>query len=71
MADPNIVYLTKEDEGKCGITKKILNAGKGDLPSFEDGTRVLNFMSSAPSLLDSSDRRGHINFRVLADSDRC
>ena len=37
--EPTVV-CSVGDSSNCGIQKRVLHAGKGDLPSFEDGTKV-------------------------------
>ena len=34
------MVCTKEDDPRCGIKKKVLYAGKGEVPDYKDGTKV-------------------------------
>ena len=40
MADPTIV-MNFEKDPNIGIHKKVLHAGKGDVPNYVNGTKVL------------------------------
>ena len=43
MADPQMVIGFNPN---CGIYKKIISAGKGDLSTFADNTKVSSFMTT-------------------------
>ena len=44
MADPTMV-MNFEKDPNIGIHKKVLHAGKGDVPNYQDNTKVRRNLS--------------------------
>ena len=43
MVDPTVV-MNFEKDPNIGITKRVLHAGRGDVPNYGHGTKVLHIM---------------------------